>query len=127
MELKLNVNIFTVLGFVRNDDGTYRTVSHAVIGTSSADAEKRLIEKEGELLAKTRLFINTDELMAEYPRETMMFYGSIRDSLSMTEQQVYRWIKDMTKAYDYADMPYEPAAFREFTVPELKVEDESAA
>lgn len=110
----MNINIFNVLCFAKNEDGqTYRVMAHCVAGTDSADAERRLVESNRSYLSG-RMFIVTDEFIAEHPQPAKMFYTGYTDDPAMSEYDMNKWIKRSLEPQDFGDGETGPAPFREF-------------
>jgi hypothetical protein len=106
------MNIFKVIGYWKEEDESlYRMVAHLVIGTSSADAQKRLIENEHLGDGNCRYFIQTDEWISEHPCETILYFTTFSTE-DITETKFKKWYRDNVE--ELPEHRYGPAPFREF-------------
>lgn len=108
----MDINIYSVAVLVPQD-GKTRFVLHYVGGTSSADAERRILETVDAIHLEGRRFINTYRFVEDYPQPTRLYAGSLRDDPPMDDWTARRWIQSSTHDSD-DDGETRPAAFREF-------------
>lgn len=105
--------IFTVHLFRPVENNCVRMDVHYVVGFSSADAERRIKEEQGQHLDYGTRFIITDELMAAHPRSCQFYTTRYRNEDAMPASEFSNWIRRMTEPH-FSDGEREPAAFRQF-------------
>lgn len=87
----MDIAIFSVLAFAPTEDGKFKVLSHYVAGTSSADAERRILEGEPEHLPGRR-FITTDQANERHHTPACRLYTTgMRESI-VDAYELERWV-----------------------------------
>jgi hypothetical protein len=102
--------IYSVMMWTKNDDGTWKVDCHYVAGHSSADAEERIKATNGDFLTGI-CFINTDLFMEEYPQPARMYATRMRNDDAVSEHEFIKW-KKRSLHEQWNDGDIFPPAFR---------------